>query len=330
MNIKEIARLAGVSVATVSRTINHQGKASPEVQKRIREIMKKTGYVPNATGRSLRTTRTGMVLVLLPTLSSSFYSRIVEAVSDAAGRQGYSIIVAASRMERETEEGYLNLMRMHQVDGIIALATMLSREEIQEFSRQYPLVIACECPADTQVSCVEIDNYKAAYDAAAGLARRGHRRIAMVNFAYHVNSSDLREKGFRQALQDAGITPDEALIIHTGMDVQDGSTACDTLLAMTQPPTAAFCYSDALAVGMVRTLETHGLKAGKEMEIIGFDDTDLAGAYLPGITSVAQPGADIGLAAFSLLQEKMEDLNSMPKKVILPHTIVYRETAGET
>lgn len=329
MTIKEIAKLAGVSVATVSRTINHQGKASPEVQKRIWDIMKKYDYVPNATGRSLRTTHTGMVLVLLPTLSSSFYSHIVDAINYAAGQQGYNIIVAANQMDRKIEDRYLNMMRMHQVDGIIALATTLSGEEIQDFSQQYPLVIACECPADTRVSCVEIDNYKAAYDAAASLIRGGHQRIAMVNCEIPINSSVLREKGFRQALLDAGITPEDELILHSMFGVPDGMSACEMLLAQPQPPTAVFCYSDGLVVGMIHTLEDHGLQAGKDMEIIGFDDTDVAGIYLPGITSVSQPAVDIGLTAFGLLHEKMSDLNSTPKKVILPHSIVYRETAKE-
>ena len=327
MTIKEIARLAGVSVATVSRTINHQGKASPEVQKRIWEIMKKNNYMPNATGRSLRTTHTGMVLVLLPSLSSSFYSRIVDAIRQAAGQQGYNLIVAASQMDRQIEDRYLNMVRTHQVDGIIALATTLSGEEIQDFSRQYPLVIACECPAGTRVSCVEIDNCKAAFDAVSGLIRGGHRRIALVNFGLPCNSSVLRENGFRKAQLDAGIPPEEDLILRGGIDVPDGVLACEKLLALPQPPTAAFCYSDGLAVGMIHALDDHGLRAGKDMEIIGFDDTDLAAVYLPGITSVSQPAGDIGRTAFTLLYEKMGDLNSTPKKVTLPHRIVYRQTA---
>ena len=330
LTIKEIAQLAGVSVATVSRTINHQGKASPEVQKRVWDIMKKYDYVPNATGRSLRTTRTGMVLVLLPLLSNSFYSPIVEGIDHAARQQGYNIIVATIQMDRATEDRYLSLVRMRQVDGLISLSSTLSTAEIQAFGQQHPIVIACECPQDARISCVEIDNYKAGYDAATSLIRRGHKRIAMINFDYVSLSPPLREKGFRKALKDAGITPDESLILHTEQfDIESGAASCEKLLSLPEPPTAVFCYSDPLAIGMIHALAAHGLHAGKDMEIIGFDNTDVAGVFLPGITSVAQPTFDIGVTAFGLLHEKMLDLNSTPKRVTLPHTIVYRDTAKE-
>ena len=152
MKIAEIAKLAGVSVATVSRTINNRGKVSPEVQQRVMEIVEKYHYVPNATGRSLRTSKTGMILVSIPDVFNSFYFDILQGIEKRTSENGYNIIVAPTQGARIIEDKYISMLTTKQVDGFIALNTCMNAEELYTLSRNFPLVMACECPFGANVS----------------------------------------------------------------------------------------------------------------------------------------------------------------------------------
>ncbi|MCH4193512.1 MAG: LacI family transcriptional regulator [Butyrivibrio sp.] len=327
MTITEIAELAGVSVATVSRAINHQGKVSEEVSRRVLDIVEKYHYVPNATGRSLRTCRTGMLLILLPGLSNSFYSNIVRGIEQRASENGYNIIAAPTQNKRSIEDKYLNMLHTHQVDGVIALSTTLDREEIRETGMKLPLVIACECPSGAEISSVQVDNQAAAYDAAEALIRMGHRRIGMISSVCTCNSRLLRENGYTMALDAHGISHAEELMVRAeDLGYDSGFQACRQLMEMQDRPTALFCYCDQLAIGALRYLDQMGLAAGHDVDVIGFDDIDIAGSYLPALSSVAQPCFDMGTTSFDLLLEKINQISSTPKKVILPHRLVLRDT----
>ena len=327
MTITEIAELAGVSVATVSRAINHQGKVSEEVSRRVLDIVEKYHYVPNATGRSLRTCRTGMVLILMPGLSNSFYSNIVRGIEQRASENGYNIIAAPTQGKRGIEDKYLNMLHTHQVDGVIALNTTLNREEIRETGMKLPLVIACECPSGTEISSVQVDNQAAAYDAVDALIHMGNSKIGMISAGCTCNSRQLREDGYFMALRAHEIRRDTDLIVRAeNLSYDSGFDACRKLMESENRPTALFCYSDQLAIGALRYLDQAGLAAGHDVDVIGFDDIDIAGNYLPALSSVAQPCFEMGTTSFDLLLEKINQISSTPKKVILPHRLVLRDT----
>ena len=326
MTISEIAELADVSVATVSRVINHQGKVSEKVSKRVLAIIEQYHYVPNATGRSLRTSRTGMLLVLMPGLSNSFYSNIMTGIEKRAAENGYNIIVAPTQNRREVEDRYLTMLSTHQVDGVIALSTMMNQEEIRTIGKHQPFIVACECPSGAEISCVEVDNRAAAYDATRALIQAGHTRIGMISIACDCNSGRMREAGYRGALQE--FLPDlvQPDITRQELSYDGGYAGCLELIQQAHRPTAIFCYGDQLAIGAVRCISEYGLAAGSDIDVIGFDDIDMSRNYLPAISSVAQPCFDIGTTAFDLLQEKINDIKSTPKRVLLPHRLMLRQT----
>ena len=326
MTISEIAELADVSVATVSRVINHQGKVSEKVSKRVLEIIAQYHYMPNATGRSLRTSRTGMLLVLMPGLSNSFYSNIMTGIEQRAAENGYNIIVAPTRNSRAVEDRYLAMLHTHQVDGVIALATMMNQEEIREIGKQQPFIVACECPSGAEISCVEVDNRTAAYDATKALIQAGHTRIGMISITCECNSKQMREAGYLAALHDYLPDGGQADITCQELSYDGGYAGAQELLQQAQRPTAIFCYGDQLAIGAVRCISGCGLAAGSDIDVIGFDDIDMSRNYLPAISSVAQPCFDIGTTAFDLLQEKINDIKSTPKRVLLPHRLMLRQT----
>lgn len=326
MNISEIAKLAGVSVATVSRTINNRGKVSPEVQKRVMEIVEKYHYVPNATGRSLRTSKTGMILVSIPDVFNSFYFDILQGIEKQTSENGYNIIVAPTQGTRTIEDKYISMLTTKQVDGFIALNTCMNATELYALSRNYPLVMACECPTGANVSCVEIDNHAAAYEAVKYLIHAGHSRIGMISSSLTCTSSIQRENGFKDACLDSHIHCHETDIIHNLHNFEGGYKACQILLNSSEPPTAIFCYSDEMAIGAIRYIFECNLTPGKDIDVIGFDDVDISQMYTPSITSVSQPCYDIGITATDLLMEKIKNIDSTIKKVILPHQLILRQT----
>ena len=326
MKIAEIAKLAGVSVATVSRTINNRGKVSPEVQQRVMEIVEKYHYVPNATGRSLRTSKTGMILVSIPDVFNSFYFDILQGIEKRTSENGYNIIVAPTQGARIIEDKYISMLTTKQVDGFIALNTCMNAEELYTLSRNFPLVMACECLFGANVSCVEIDNHAAAYEAVKYLIHVGHSQISMISSSLVCTSSIQREKGFKDACLDFQIGYQDTDIIHHLHNFEGGYEACQMLMNSSKPPTAIFCYSDEMAVGAIRYIFESGLIPGKDIDIIGFDNIDISQMYTPSISSVSQPCYDIGITATDLLMEKIKDLDSTVKKVILPHRLILRQT----
>ncbi len=343
MKLSEIASLAGVSTATVSRVLNNKGKVSAEVQKRIMDVVAEYNYIPNATGRSLRTSKTGVLMITMPDLSNPFYRRLIEGALHRANDYGYNIILAPIQMPsliqdqetfhaqlaaaHEAEQKYVSMLSMKQVDGIISLGSFFSEEDVLALNRSYPLVFACECPiTGTPLSCAEIDNRMAAFDAVNALAKMGHTRIGMVSFRYTCNSSTLREQGYQLALAANGLPYSEEYVQKAAYNYEGGYESCQTLFALPEPPTAIFCYNDRIAIGVIRYLTEHGLQPGKDVDVIGFDDTEIAANYLPSITSVSHPAYDIGTTAVDLLMEKIKDLNATAKKVTLPHSIHFRDT----
>ena len=326
MTISDIAKLAGVSVATVSRVLNHKGKVSANVEKKVLQIVKENNYVPNIKGRSLRTSHTMMLLVMIPNISNSFYSKIVSGLEYSASKYGYNIIVAPTRNNPATESKYFQMLTSQQVDGIISFSTCLSSEDINLLASKYPFVIACECPPDINLSTVSIDNYRAAYEAVSALIEKGHKKIGMLTGTQYHASALLREKGYQKALQNYHIPYDEALMVSCQYNYESGILGTERLLALPEPPTAIFCVCDDMAAGAIRCLHKKGLTAGKDIDIIGFDNTTLAEVYTPSISSVSQPCFDIGTTAVDLLMEKVRDITKKKKKVILPHDLIVRET----
>lgn len=328
MTISDIAKLAGVSAATVSRVINKSGRVSAEIEKRVLKVIEDTHYSPNVTGRMLRTAQTKLLLVSLPTISNSFYSQIVKGIELRASAYGYNILLSPTQNQLAIELKYLQMLTSRQVDGMISFSTRLDIARLNLVASQYPFVLACECPKNAQVSCVSIDNQEAAFEATRILLEKGHQRIGMLSGKLYRTSASLREKGYKNALKEKGIEFDPSLISSCEYHHESGFAGMQKLMEGSNPPTALFCVCDDMAAGAIRYLDNAGLKAGRDVDIIGFDDTSIASMYLPSISSVSQPRTDIGTTAVDLLMEKIQDIHSTVKRVTLPHSIILRESVS--
>jgi LacI family transcriptional regulator, repressor for deo operon, udp, cdd, tsx, nupC, and nupG len=327
LNITDIAALCGVSIATVSRVINNDPRVARKTKTRVLKVIEKYDFVPNTSGRHLRTSRSNKVMVMLPTFSNQFYSRIVEGIENHADKVGFQVVLVITMLEKNLENKYLDMLRAKQVDGCISFFSTFSSDEVTDLARRYPYVQGCEPTVGAHVSSVVIDNEEALYRACRFFLDEGHRRIAYLSGDYYKFSELSRERGYRRALADQGIPFDEELLVKTEYRFKDGVDISERLMGMDDPPTAVLCASDPLAVGAANFL--YSGEKWRHVKIMGFDNSDLSKYYLPSISTIAQPRYELGTTAFDLLYEKIENRESPVKKTMLPFEIIHRESTGK-
>lgn len=326
MTIKDIAKLAGVSVATVSRVINEDPGVADKLRQKVLQAIKDTNYVPNTVGRNLRKSKSDMLLIMLPTLSNPFYSKILKGIEQAASEKGYGVLVSVTHHEVKTEKKYLKMLQMKQVDGVISLFSTLSVEELNSLVMKYPFVQCCEYTEGAQLPYVMIDNKKAAYEATQYFIAHGHKRIGMISGSFYESSEKAREQGYRDALLDAGLAFDASYVLKSNYKPESGMDLCRQLLSFPEPPTAILTVSDTLAIGAIKHLKSVGIKVGEDIEVIGFDNASITRVYDPSVSTVSQPRYDLGTVAVDLVVEKINNFRVVNKGIILPHELILRES----
>lgn len=324
--IKDVAKAAQVSVATVSRVLNDDPKVKPETKEKVKAIIEELNYTPNLLGRNLRRSYTKNILVLLPTLSNTFYATIIKGIRQGVAQEGYNVMVGVTDLNPEIERQNIRLLETKLVDGIIFFAPQISKAELEEVERQYPIVQCSEYIQGSKVSWVSIDNQQAAYDAVEYLIKLGHTKIAMITSKKKYTSSYLREKGFKAALKEKHISIPTDYLYRTDYTPSSGTEAAHHLLSLKEPPTALFTIADSMAVGVIRGIEDLGKKVGKDVDVIGFDNTFISKIYNPTLTTISQPRFEMGEKAAELLLHKMKDIHRAQTYVTLKHELVVRES----
>lgn len=326
MNIKDIAALAETSVATVSRVINEEDNVSDETRKRVLEVIQATGYKPNLVGRALRSHRSGKILVLIPSISNPFYSRVLQGVEHRASANGYDTLVCITHRDPAVEARYLDLLRTKQVEGAISFTISMQEEKLLKISKAYPYVQCGARPWSPNISSVCIDNVAAAREAIEHFIQTGHSKIAFINGPFERSYELDREKGYKEALAEHNIPFRPEYLVHCDYNAMGGHDACQKLMTAEEPPTAIFTSCDQTAAGVCKYLLTNGKMPGKDVDVIGFDGTYLAGMCTPAISAIRQPGYDMGKTAFDLLYERMTDANAVVKRVVMLHSLEHAET----
>ncbi|WP_201859152.1 LacI family DNA-binding transcriptional regulator [Microvirga soli] len=327
--IQDVARLADVSTATVSRALATPDRVSPEARARVLEAIAKTGYVPNPAARSLRSQKTFMVLVVLPDLSNTFFSKILRGIEETLFEAGYGMIISDLDGSPEKEAHFAAFTAAGRVDGAILLNGHLfgqSREgEGQPARISIPLVALCEAIPGADVPQIEIDNRAAASRMTQHLASLGHRRIAYVSGPANNILERERFLGFKDGLEAAGLPFDPALVIPGDYTIEAGVRAGQDLVGRSTRPTAVFCTSDEMAIGLMRTLFSAGLRVPEDISVAGFDDIEFAAVAEPALTTIHQPRRELGQAAASALIDLLQGRPS-PKRIRLETEIVIRDS----
>jgi len=326
--IKEVAKAAGVSVATVSRVLNNEQVVALETVERVKAAIEALDYSPNMLGNSLRKSKTDTVLVLLPTLSNQFFSKILRGIEEEAKKYRLNVLIGMTDGDREIEEKYLTMLKTRRVDGAIFFSSTLEGEELTALAKRYP-VVQLEYVEGSETSYVSIDNEAAGYEAVSALIRMGHRNIAFLGVKQNIVSSGERKNGYLRALKEAGISPREENIIEDSYSFKSGMRSAEKLWKRADPPTAVFAVADSIAIGLVKGLQKLGCRVPEDISVIGFDNIAVAEFMTPSLSTVSQPQKELGIHAMRLLEKKIQDLNCADKSVVLAHTLILRETVSQ-
>ena len=320
-NIKEVALAAGVSVATVSRTLAMPDVVLPVTRQRVQDAIRQLGYTPNLQARSLRTARTNVIVALVPDISNPFFAEVIRGIEQVAHSNRYSVLLGDTQYSSEREQAYADLLGARQADGLITLLPHIPKVAT---AGPLPIVNACEYVMDPSVTSVYVDNVAGTREAVEYLLNLGHRSIAFVAGPMNSPISIDRDKGYGAALLAAGVKRNRRLTVEGDFSAESGIRAAESLFARRESFTALFCSNDEMALGALRAIKSRGLKVPEDISVVGFDDIRFARYCDPPLTTVSQPMGDIGREAMTLLIEILSGTDVPPRKRILPTQLVVR------
>lgn len=330
----EIARLAGVSQATVSRVLNNDPQVNDEMRQRVLSVVEALGYVPDARAQSLRAQRTrllGLVIHRAPQALTydPFFSALMASIIEQAGRHGYHLCVDTARTPRSQRAVYEELLRTRRVDGLILVESETRDQRIVHLTQQgFPFVLLGRYDPPDAVYSVDNDNIGAGQMATEYLIKQGHRRIAYIGGASVLTVTRDRLQGYRNALEQHGLPYNPQWVFFTESSLQGGQRACNEILAMSPRPTAVVAMDDLIAVGAMRTAQKHGIRIPHEMAFIGFNDTPLCEMVEPTLTSVAIDIPCLARIATERLISLIEGCAVEPKRVIVSARLIVRSSSG--
>jgi len=330
-SIHDVARRAGVSTATVSRTLSRPDLVSPATRRTVLRVIKDLGYAPNSAAKHLRTRRSGNLLVTVPDISNPFFSLILQGIEDEAQRKGYAVLLGDTQHDPKREARYASMLMRKEADGLIFLGHRLPKpaaQLVRSMAPRYaPIVNGCEFSPRLGVPSVHIDNAAAAAEAMDHLYRLGHRRIGIVTGPLVSPLSRDRLTG-ATARARAERAEHDLLVAQGNFSIEAGAAAAGRLLERRDPPTAVFCFNDEMAMGMIEAARRRGVRVPRDLSVIGFDDIRFAGHMDPPLTTIAQPMREIGEGTVRMLVDILAGRTIAPLSVTLPHTLVVRSSTA--
>jgi LacI family transcriptional regulator len=326
VTIRDVARLAGVSIATVSRVFNGRTDVAPETRDAVLEVAREHGYA----GRRPRANRAGLVGVTLPNIRSPYFAYLVSGVVEALSEHDLRVILCPTLHEHDREVGLLERLLHGTTDGAVLVLPAESSEELLALQRQgLPYVVLDPRePLPPGIPCVAAANASGAREATRHLLELGHRRIAAVTGPPDWSATVERLAGYHAALAGAGVAPDPRLELESDFLVAGGQDAGARLLDLPDPPTAVVAFNDELAVGVVASAAARGIRVPDELSVVGFDDSDFAALVTPALTTVRQPLAEMGRVAVTLLTRLIERRPLDALRVEIATTLVVRDSTA--
>lgn len=328
--IKDVAREAGVSVATVSRVINKSPKASQASIDAVSLAMHKLGYRPNAAARALVNQSTNTIGVLVSDVSDPFFGTLVKAVDTVAHREGKHLLIGNGYHRAEEERRALELLINSRCDALVIHSKALPDEELIEYANEVKtLVLINRHIPQLADRCISLDNQKGAYLATDFLIRQGHRNIACISSSHQIEDADQRIAGYQQALDEHGISLSSSYIEKASPDSEGGEQAMTNLLVKSLPFTAVVAYNDNMAAGALLVLEENGHSVPEQVSVIGFDDALISRYLRPRLTTVRYPIQLMAEKATQLALALAMDAPRENDPMIFSPTIVRRDSVAQ-
>ena len=326
--IRDVARRAGVSIATVSRVLNKSASVSDVKRQRVEAAALELGYTPNPAARSLLGQSTGGIGVLLPYVAGDFFSEFLQGIDRATQEHRRFLMISSSHRNPNEFRAALSGLDK-RVDGLLVMSTELAYDDLRdELLENVPVVFVNTRVDSPECDVINFDNEAGGRAAATHLIEVGHRRIAVVKGPEEAHDSQARFQGYRSALKAHGIPYDEALVFPGDYTHQAGFDAVSRLLALPERPTALFAFNDYSALGALRAANEAGLAVPDDLALVGFDDIPLARFTSPPLTSVRVPLRELGERAIHRLIARINGEDGPPEQVMLPVEVVPRASTG--
>lgn len=329
--MNDVARVANVSIATVSHVINGTRFVSAERVERVQLAMQELGYTPDATARSLRVGRTDTLGLVIPDNSNPFFAALARWIEEAGFEAGYTTILANSNERPDREHRYVSTLVSKRVDGLILSPSRGDHSTLARLLRnaQIPVVVVDREAQLPDADVVVYDNAGGSYEAVRYLIELGHTSIGCVAGPADTTSATQRVDGFRKALEDAGLPLPDHAVVEADFHFSGGREATARLLGTGERFTALFAGNDLMAAGAIRELTERGIEVPRDMSVIGFDDAPLAEMITPALTTMRQPLQEMAHTAVSLLLSRVTGSDgAQPTRRVLPTALVIRESTA--
>lgn len=329
--IRDVARIAGVSTATVSRVINSPEVVNPETRDRVSKAMKACRYKYNALARGFVTKQSHTLGLIVPSITNPIFAESTRGVQDFANQKGYQVIIGNSDYRYEKEVRLCEVLRERQVEGLIITTTSLKGKILKTLMDDgFPFVLIYSTIRKGPFSAVGVDNFLGGYRATEHLIRLGHQRVAMLAGGFSFSDKSLnRWHGYKKCLRDNNIPYDPTLVVQTLYTLESGRQGIKSLLSTDNPPTAVFCSNDFMAIGAIQGAKELGVFTPENLSIVGFDDMAISSYLSPGLTTIRQPAYEMGRDGVKILLNSIQNQLKKPVHHILETSLIIRESTAQ-
>ncbi|WP_237154743.1 LacI family DNA-binding transcriptional regulator [Oryzibacter oryziterrae] len=326
--IEDVARLAEVSIATVSRAIHSPEKVAKSTRQKVNQAIAITGYTTNALARNLRLGRSNMILVIAPDIGDPNFSSILVGLENEARARGYGILIGHTQNDAQLGLEYLKFINSNQAAGLILFTGVLPYGHQDMVANLPPSVGVFEPVFNGGIPYVGVDDVAGARKAVDLLLSQGHRRIAFIGDARNRLASRRRRQGYSEGMDAAGVPESQRIILDGDGTVESGRLALEQLFMRDTLPTAMMCVNDLTAVGVITGLSARGYSVPADFSVTGFDDVPQAGFLSPPLTTIRQPRSAIGKKAMTLLFDLLANTEGAETEILLVPDLVVRESVG--
>lgn len=328
VNIKEVAKQAGVSPSTVSRVLTGNIPVSADARQKVLDAVKELDYQPNPLAQGLKGGRIKTIGLFIPNVRDLVFPAAIRGIEDTAKQHGYTVILCNTDDNEAKELSYIHSLQRRFINGfILSTARMNSTHLCKLQEEKFPVVYLIRHLGDEGLDAVVLDNFDGAYQAASYLLKQGYRKIALINGDIDVLLYQERFAGYQKAHCEAEVPLEDALIVHNVKGWHDSERVVKDMLAAGMRPDAIFATSDPKAIGVMRAVKDFGLKIPDDISVIGFDDSDIAALLDPPLTTVAQPFYEMGVRACEKLIRLIENKRRLrPRVEVFPAKLVVRKS----
>ena len=329
INIRDVAKRARVSIATVSRAVNRVSSVDPELAKRVWKAVDEVGYVPNTQARALVSGRSRILGLIVSEITNPFFPELVQEFENLAVAQGYEVMIGSTNYDPTRTESLIRRMLQRSVDGVAVMTFGIEEELVKKLvEREFPLVFVDAGPELPNIRVLKVDYGQGIREAVQHLAALGHRQIAFISGPLGLRSAAARRDAFRKSTAEVGLTAPPGHVIEGTHTMEGGRAAIGQLIALPELPTAVICSNDMTAIGVLHGLFETTHKVPKDISVVGFDDIHLAQFVLPPLTTIQMSCKDLAVAAVQALRAGIEPDHpkSAQKEWPIPTRLVVRKS----